>query len=123
MTTAPAQVVPAPQQPSRSPGLVGLLEKIIDKYGNTAFGLVAFVVVVATIVVAIRALGPEFRALVELADKIKETTQLQLQLANALNSALTEVQAASGVLAKNIERVERAAERVERALERAPRGN
>lgn len=98
--------------------VIAVLAFLVRQYGLAAFGLVCFVVVVLTIVLSLRALGPDMQAMRVIAEKNAETAQAQMVIQSQLKDTITAAKAMSEVSIRAVERMERAADRIEQAARR-----
>jgi hypothetical protein len=110
--------ISADLRPPEPTTAIGFLVFLVRQYGLAALGMVSFVVVVVTIVLALRALGPDMQAMKVIAEKNAETAQAQLVIQSQLKDTITAAKAMSEVSIRAVERMERAADRIEQAAGR-----
>lgn len=108
-----APPIPAPGPTAQPSSLWGVVVYICEKYGNQILSLVVFVVVIATLVTAYRAVGPDVQALKVIAEKNAETAATQLQIQNSINDSMGAARGLVEMSSKILDRLEKATDRLD----------
>lgn len=95
--------------------IIGVLVLIVDRFGLAALGLVSFVVVVMTIVIALRSLGPDLEAIRAISAANAAAAQSHIEIQRELRDTAVASRTLLEGAIKLAERLERTADRIERA--------